>query len=267
MLQQTIGALLREKRLALGIDLEQVAQTVKIRPRYLSAIEDDQYDIAPSPVYLANYIRSYAEYLGFDAREIIEQFRQQCLAVEDQSLANADFVPVVEDVRPNKMMLWASAVLSLFLCLVWYFMHTAMPHITHHYSSSFFTSENTAEPLESTIPALDVQDILTKTIGHSGSFVPDLQMDRARLVLLAKDQTWVKVLDRNSELIAETVMQAGDTYFVPHEKGLIFLAGHPESLEVFVDGSIDHPDAVIPHNLSESGKLISSRRVEFMTVQ
>ncbi|MCD6035005.1 MAG: hypothetical protein K0R63_746 [Rickettsiales bacterium] len=58
----------------------------------------------------------------------------------------------------------------------------------------------------------------------------------SHIVLLAREDTWVKVVDENNQLIIERPMKTGDTYFLPDKKNLKITTGNAESIEVFVDG-------------------------------
>jgi cytoskeleton protein RodZ len=57
-----------------------------------------------------------------------------------------------------------------------------------------------------------------------------------RIVLLAKEDTWVKVMDDQNNFIVERVMKVGDTYFLPEKQNLKITTGNADSIEVFVEG-------------------------------
>jgi cytoskeleton protein RodZ len=68
------GELLKEKREALGVDIREVSTILKISSKYLSAIENDNFDNLPVAVYTIGYIRCYAKYLGVEAGPVIANF-------------------------------------------------------------------------------------------------------------------------------------------------------------------------------------------------
>jgi cytoskeleton protein RodZ len=69
-----IGEQLREARRARGIQLEAVEERTRIRGAYLRAIEDEDWDRLPTPVYARAFLRTYAEYLDLDPEPILEQY-------------------------------------------------------------------------------------------------------------------------------------------------------------------------------------------------
>jgi transcriptional regulator with XRE-family HTH domain len=71
----SIGALLRERREALGATLAEVEAATKIRQKYLSALEADEWQSLPGEVVGRGFLRNYAGYLGIEPTEIIERRR------------------------------------------------------------------------------------------------------------------------------------------------------------------------------------------------
>lgn len=74
------GARLKKAREALDLTIEQVAESLKILPRVLLAIEADQYKSLPEPVYVRGYLRLYAELVALPADEIIARFDEYYVA-------------------------------------------------------------------------------------------------------------------------------------------------------------------------------------------
>ena len=64
-----LGAWLRERRETRGLDLARVERDTRISRRYIEAIELDQLELLPAPVYARGFVRGYARYLGLDEGE------------------------------------------------------------------------------------------------------------------------------------------------------------------------------------------------------
>jgi len=67
-----VGSIFRDARLGRGLTLDQVADETNISKRFLQGIETDSYDGFPGEVYALGFIRNYADFLGLDARKMIE---------------------------------------------------------------------------------------------------------------------------------------------------------------------------------------------------
>lgn len=70
-----IGSTLRDTRIRRKIDVAQVEADIKIRAKYLRALENDEFDVLPAPAFVKSFLRTYAEYLGLDAHLLIEEYR------------------------------------------------------------------------------------------------------------------------------------------------------------------------------------------------
>lgn len=67
----SIGAFLAAKRGELGLTLQQAASATHIRLEHLHALEADEPELIPAPVYARGYLRTYARYLGLDAESLV----------------------------------------------------------------------------------------------------------------------------------------------------------------------------------------------------
>ena len=65
-----LGAKLKEKRRALGLEREEVAIKIKVSAKTLHALEEAIPDSLPQPVFAKGFARSYADFLGMNAPEI-----------------------------------------------------------------------------------------------------------------------------------------------------------------------------------------------------
>jgi transcriptional regulator with XRE-family HTH domain len=73
---QTIGQRLKAERKEQRLTLEKVFEATRIRVQYLQALEEDDLSSMPSPVQARGYLRNYAEYLGFDVEQMLEELRE-----------------------------------------------------------------------------------------------------------------------------------------------------------------------------------------------
>lgn len=70
------GAYLRNVREQKGITLEKASQDSKIVRTLLEAIEQDNYQKLPPPVYLKGLIKKYAHYLHLDEEKILDFYQK-----------------------------------------------------------------------------------------------------------------------------------------------------------------------------------------------
>ena len=72
--QITLGDILRGERATLGKTLLDVQDHLRIKAKYLAAIEASDASAFETPGFVAGYVRSYARYLGLDADQVFETF-------------------------------------------------------------------------------------------------------------------------------------------------------------------------------------------------
>ncbi len=81
-----IGTTLREARIRARIDISEVEARTKIRAKYLRAIENEEWDLLPGPVYVKSFLRTYGEFLGLDTRQLVDEFKRRYERPSDQEL-------------------------------------------------------------------------------------------------------------------------------------------------------------------------------------
>lgn len=83
---ETVGKLLKEKRLEKGLIIDDVADIIKIRKKYLEAIESGNYGEIPDKVYTKSFLKIYSEFLGLDRVYIVKRYLDE-VTQEDPIIA------------------------------------------------------------------------------------------------------------------------------------------------------------------------------------
>jgi len=68
------------------IDITEVEARTKIRAKYLRAIENEEWDLLPGPVYAKSFLRTYGDFLGLDSRMLVDEYRRRYERPSDQEL-------------------------------------------------------------------------------------------------------------------------------------------------------------------------------------
>jgi transcriptional regulator with XRE-family HTH domain len=72
---ESIGDKLRSVREAKKLSVRDVAKDTNIAPRYIEALEAEEFDRFPGETYIIGFLRSYSEYLKVDADSIIQSYK------------------------------------------------------------------------------------------------------------------------------------------------------------------------------------------------
>jgi transcriptional regulator with XRE-family HTH domain len=70
-MSDSVGAALKAAREARQLTLAQVAETTRVRPHYLQALENDDISAIPSSAQARGFLKLYAEFLGLDLSTLI----------------------------------------------------------------------------------------------------------------------------------------------------------------------------------------------------
>jgi cytoskeletal protein RodZ len=81
-----IGTTLREARIRARIDMSEVEARTKIRAKYLRAIENEEWDLLPGPIYVKSFLRTYGDFLGLDSRTLVDEYKLQYERPSDNEL-------------------------------------------------------------------------------------------------------------------------------------------------------------------------------------
>jgi curved DNA-binding protein CbpA len=68
------GKDLKRIREELGVSLEIISELTKVRTIFLRAIEEDEYEKAPSRMFLKSYVKAYAQSMGLEADLVASRY-------------------------------------------------------------------------------------------------------------------------------------------------------------------------------------------------
>ena len=90
-----IGASLREARTRRGLSLDDVTTGLRIRERYVTALEEERWELMPAEAYTKGFLRMYAEFLGLNGTLYVDEYNERIAPHGDEP-----FVP--ESLAPEK---------------------------------------------------------------------------------------------------------------------------------------------------------------------
>jgi cytoskeleton protein RodZ len=71
-----LGDLLRNERERKGLSQDQVAGITRLRKHFIDALENENWEKLPSPVFVKGFLRSYAQAIGFDGKEAVGIYKR-----------------------------------------------------------------------------------------------------------------------------------------------------------------------------------------------
>jgi hypothetical protein len=79
-----IGGSLREARLKRNLTPADVQKAIRIRDRYLQALEEERWELLPGDAYVKGFLRTYADYLGLDGSLYVEEYNSRFAHPDEQ---------------------------------------------------------------------------------------------------------------------------------------------------------------------------------------
>ena len=116
-----IGSTLREARMRDRIDISEVEAQTKIRAKYLRAIENEEWDLLPGPIYAKSFLRTYGDYLGLDSRMLTDEFKRRYEDPTEHEVRPVGSIPARErERRPRgpRMPSWAPVGIAVVVIVV-----------------------------------------------------------------------------------------------------------------------------------------------------
>ncbi|MGO9309303.1 MAG: helix-turn-helix domain-containing protein [Spirochaetia bacterium] len=109
---ESIGEKLRLARERNNLTIDQVARETHVAKRFLKALEDEDFAAFPGETYAMGFLRSYAEYLGLNAEELVGIYRN--IKIQEQPLPMNELLESKPRLPPMRIIVFAvAAVLAL----------------------------------------------------------------------------------------------------------------------------------------------------------
>lgn len=112
-----LGERLKQEREMRGVSLDEIAKATRINKVFLLALEENNFDELPAPVFVTGFLRSYATHLGLDADSLVADYEAvkkpakhfQPLASEESKL------PLISKEEMNRNFPLVGAVVGILL--------------------------------------------------------------------------------------------------------------------------------------------------------
>lgn len=87
---EKLGQLLKAEREKKGLSLHEIGMSLKINPKILKAIEDNDSANLPAKTFLRGFVRSYAQYLRIDVDKALKLFQEEFGSTRPEEVKSAD---------------------------------------------------------------------------------------------------------------------------------------------------------------------------------
>ena len=246
------GADLRAARERLSWPLQDAAAILRIRRRYLEALEDGDLSQLPGNAYALGFLRSYACALGLDPEEMLRRFKAEAAEVSQRTQLSFP-APVPDRGLPTGAVILLGLILAVGAYVGWYRLsgegklpaetamtiperltplaEQALPPAVSPDSAPRLSPTSAAAAAVSpmTVPAVPAAPVLVVA-------APPPVAAGARVMLRATGDAWVEVRDKTGTVLLNKTLHQGDTWPVPQTPGVLLTTGNAAATEILVDG-------------------------------
>lgn len=233
------GAILRKTREEKGLSYEDVENSIKIRVRYLQALENEEYDILPGTTYTKGFLRTYARYLGINPEEVIE-----CYNASFQRKTEPEVHPPLTPISSTPV--WFKPIVLLVMALFAVAVVIGITYISQTRESPL-ASDYIPAPLPTT-PQTNNQDSLNldkekagttgqnADISNSNQVVPPVKYEGLVAELIFTEDCWL-VVKADGKTVLEGMNAAGTTRTLQAKNRIEFVTiGNAGGLSLKLNG-------------------------------
>ena len=109
------GQMLRERREALGLSQQQVADKLFLKAHQINDLEEDRLDDNASITFTKGYVRNYAKQLGLDSAAVINAFEQRHVTAEPPAKLQSFSKRVAKQTHDDRWMMVTYLILLLII--------------------------------------------------------------------------------------------------------------------------------------------------------
>jgi cytoskeleton protein RodZ len=121
------GEHLKREREMRGVSLEEIALATRIAPRFLAALESEQWEKLPGGVFNRGFIRSIAHYLGLDEDSMVAEYALHTRGRPEPGVV-AD--PPTEPETPWRQILVLVIFIAVVIAAGWFAVQFLVPRAT-----------------------------------------------------------------------------------------------------------------------------------------
>lgn len=111
--KKTLGQRLQQARADKKLSLAEVERTTRIRGKYLTALEQGNYDALPHAAYTKGFIQSYAELVGLDPAALLKLYAEELGDHPTQLRHHSSGISTGSAISPRRITLAVIVVVAL----------------------------------------------------------------------------------------------------------------------------------------------------------
>ncbi len=220
--KETLGEFLKRERELKNISLRELAKNTRVREHLLKAIEEDRYDLLPSPIYVRGFLSAYAKYVGLDSLDVLLRYERSLKGEEIPSPEVKSRRKPLRKAIWNRKQIWMVSGIIATSLLISYFLHP-------------YLSGPPVGPPPKKPEASETLPIIPTT--QTPEVSPAVEGKPFSLELKAIEETWVQI-QINGLSQAEALFKPGEGSSYQAANRIELLIGNAGGLDLIFNGNL-----------------------------
>ena len=225
-----IGDKLRSARKAKGMSIEDVEKITKIQRRYLTAIENNDFDQLPGDFYVRAFIRQFADVVGLNGKELLADYKSEVPEAKPEEYVENSIDNKSEKIKEttnSRKGMWrsylpqiATVVGVVLVILVVYIVYTRFFTGTNQQSanqaenvtvssSRIKSSKSKTSSKKKSTPKAKTSEVKIVSLGNNSYRVSGMKNDRTLTLGTTKNEVWAQILVNGSSVWQGTLKASG----------------------------------------------------------
>lgn len=242
----SVGHQLRAGRERLGLSIEEVVSKIKLAPRQIVALEEDDFQALPETAFLRGFVRSYAKLLQLDAQPLLDALPGAAPVVAEQIQVDAPF-PSERTVRRQNVNLLIAALFVALLIAGFAAWQVNAPHVQVTEMASDVAAPEVASislPLPEQAEIMDGSGVLEAGVQEVSSVAPAVPVTAASAVpvaakssstlrLVFDKESWAEIKDQSGKTLTRQVNLPGTELRVEGIAPFTLVIGHAAGVHLY----------------------------------
>ena len=258
-----IGEYLKNRRLELGISLDEAEQYLKIRKKYLVGIEEGNENILPGRTYFIGYLRNYANYLEADQEYVdqllgetkqgpktSEQEQEPVETIQKRKRTGKYFSPEKSKYRPRREKRNMNYIPFIKIVIIIILLGGGIFIVNQFFNRTEQTSvpvnnneekiiENTVneqKTIEQELTEMAEENLQKEEIEESSTGILLEPLPEYKPIkVVAQEPAWVKIMDDDDQILFESLILSTEEVTIKSEGTVSLFTSSTDNISVFYD--------------------------------
>lgn len=239
------GNNIRKKREEMGYEIKEISNILKIRPEFLKAIEDEEFEKLPVEVYAKGYIKEYAKFLKVPFEPVLNAYVQK---TTPPKLEETEVKETKKDKRPKTGYFVAAVIFAIIILA--YVLMSSTPSEPPVVKPEIPVQE-TQVPQSPPIPEPEPEQQLVEKPQPPEKPKP-APIQKHIIEIFARETTWLIINIDNSNT-KDMILQPGESIKFEAKRGFMLKIGNAGGVKISYNnkdlGSLGEKGQVVDLNL------------------